>query len=352
MNKTMSGMVLTGHGGPEMLEWRSDLPMPVAGAGEVLIRVAACGLNNTDVNTRIGWYAQSGVTGEGDESWGGTPLEFPRIQGADVVGQVVSTGSNTPASLIGRRVMVDPWLRDPDDPAGLETARFLGSECDGGFAQFVRVPANAVHPVESSLSDEELATFATSYITAENMLDRAGVGSEDTVLITGASGGVGSALIQLATRRGARTMAISSAGKIGPVRSVGPDTVLNRDDADFLADLRAEAGSVGITVIADVVGGNSWPVLIGSLARGGRYVCSGAVGGYSVELDLRILYLNDLSFLGASIVPSGTFANLVGYVERGEIRPLLAAVHPLRDLAAAQRQFLARNHLGNIVVKP
>ena len=180
---------------------------------EVLIKVHACGLNNTDVNTRTAWYSRGvseSTTGEAsqtaddqDAAWGGAAITFPRIQGADVCGRVVELGEGAEAGLLGKRVLVDTWLRDWNDPLNLDKCGYFGSERDGGFADYATVDARNVHAVESDLPDAELATFATSYITAENMLNRAGVAAGDSVLIPGASGGVGSALIQLARRRGA-----------------------------------------------------------------------------------------------------------------------------------------------------
>ncbi|GMG82026.1 alcohol dehydrogenase family protein [Paralimibaculum aggregatum] len=362
MGETMRAMVLTGHGGLDRLVWHEAWPKPVAGPGEVLIRVGACGLNNTDVNTRSAWYSKgtsAPTTGgaldgaaEQDATWGGAAISFPRIQGADVCGRVAALGAGVDAGLLGRRVLVDPWLRDPEDPLDMDRAGYFGSECDGGFAEFTRVDARNVHPVESALSDAELATFATSCVTAENMLDRAAVGQDDTVLIPGASGGVGSALIQLAKRRGARTVAMCGGAKAAAVAAIGPDAVIGRAPEDLKAALRAAIGRESVTVVADVVGGAVWPQLIGAIARGGRYTCAGAIAGPVVEFDLRTFYLRDLTFTGATVVPPGTFARLVGHIERGEIRPLLAATWPLAELRAAQAAFIAKSHVGNIVVTP
>lgn len=358
--KTMRAVELTGHGGLDKLAYREDRPVPTPGPDEVLIKVHACGLNNTDVNTRTAWYSKGvseATTGgalagaaQDDAAWGGAPLTFPRIQGADVCGTVTAAGGAEGSGLIGRRVLIDPWFRDPEQPLDLDRARYFGSECDGGFADYTTAPVRNVHPVESGLSAAELATFATSYVTAENMLNRAGVAGDDVVLIPGASGGVGSALIQLAKRRGARVIALCGEAKAAAVAELGADAVLPRAPADLKAALRQATGRETVTVVADVVGGALWPQLIDVLARAGRYTCAGAIAGPIVELDLRTFYLRDLTFTGATIVPPGVFADLVGYIERGEIRPLLAETHPLKALAAAQEAFLAKRHVGNIVV--
>lgn len=357
---TMRAVVLTGHGDLDRLQFRNDRPVPVAGPGEVLIKVHACGLNNTDVNTRTAWYSK-GVSGEttgaafdsaGDEdaTWGGASIVFPRIQGADVCGTVVAAGDNADTGLIGKRVLVDTWLRDWDDPLNLQKCGYFGSECDGGFAEYTKIDQRHVHPVDSDLSDAELATFATSYVTAENMLNRADVREGDTVLIPGASGGVGSALIQLTRRRGATAIAMASTSKWDQLGPAGPDVLLPRAPEDLKAELRRHTGHETVSVVADVVGGSYWPKLIDVLARGGRYTCAGAIAGPLVKMDLRTFYLRDLTFTGATIVPPGVFAELVGYIERGEIRPLLASTWPLEGLQAAQQAFIDKKHVGNIVV--
>lgn len=359
--KTMHAMVLTGHGGFEVLEYRADWPVPVPAHNQVLVRVKACGLNNTDINTRTGWYSKGvsegtstdgGASGADDDdaSWGGAPLTFPRIQGADVAGEVVEIGEGADASLMGQRVLIDTWLRDWDDPDNLNKVGYFGSEADGGYAEYCVVDYRQVHAVQSSLSDAELATFATSYVTAENMLNRARVTAGDTVLITGASGGVGSALIQLAARRGAKTIGMAGPSKSEEVKAIGADHVIDRSPRNLCAALKDATGNDKVSVVADVVGGDIFPDLIEALERGGRYTCSGAIAGPIVSLDLRTLYLADLTFTGATVVPPGTFGDLVGYIERCEIKPLLAAKFPLEDLQKAQEMFMAKGHVGNIVV--
>lgn len=354
---TMCAMVTMGHGDMDQLVWREDWPRPEPGEGEVLIRVAACGLNNTDINTREGWYSKAvtGATGavslapaEEDPSWGGAPVSFPRIQGADACGHIVAVGDGVDPARIGERIIADCWLRDPDDLLDKSKAGYFGSERDGGFAEYTTMPARNALAVKTGLTDAELATFSCSYSTGEGMLTRAKVTSEDTVLVTGASGGVGGALVQLAKRRGARVIALASEAKQAAVAELGADRILPRAPENLRAAVRDER----ITVVADVVGGPHWPALIDVLERGGRYTCSGAIAGPIVSLDLRTLYLRDLTFTGSTVIDPEVMANLVRYIEAGEIRPALAATYPLRDLHAAQRAFIAKQHTGNIVVCP
>lgn len=355
---TMKAMVTMGHGDVDQMVLHEDWPTPSPAAGEVLIRVRACGLNNTDVNTRSGWYSKAvteRTTGgafeevnDEDPTWGGAPITFPRIQGADVCGEIVAVGEGVDAARVGERIITDGWLRNLDDPDSYDNVGYFGSECDGGFAEYTVARSNNAILVTSDLTDAELATFSCSYSTAEGMLTRANVTSADTVLVPGASGGVGGALVQLAKRRGARVIAMASEAKHADVAELGPDRILPRGPAD----LRGALGDEKITVVADVVGGEYWMTLIDILERGGRYTCSGAIAGPMVELDLRTFYLRDLTFTGSTVLTPEVTRNIVKYIEAGELKPALAATYPLEELREAQTEFIAKKHTGNIVVTP
>ncbi len=354
----MRAALLTGHGGPERLVVRDDVAVPTPGPRHVLIAVSACGVNNTDINTRVGWYGAStdGATSEpedeltvDDVGWNGA-LRFPLIQGADICGTVVGVGPDSKPSLIGRRVLVDPWIRLVDDPLDTTATGYVGSECDGGFAEFVCVPAANVHPVESGLSDVELATFPCSGATALNMLRRARVAPGDTVLITGASGGVGSLAVQIARALGARVVAIGAASKREQLHALGADVVIAREEEDLVGAVRTSAGG-SVDVIADVVGGaEQFSALLSVIRRRGRYVTAGAIAGPIVPLDLRALYLNDLELHGVTSFAPRLFADLVDLVETGAILPVLARVFPLDQIRAAQALFVAKTHVGSIVL--
>ena len=356
--KTMNAMVTMGHGDLDQMVWHEDWPCPEPGADEVLVKVGACGLNNTDVNTRSGWYskavteATSGggyeTVSEEDPTWGGAPITFPRIQGADVCGVIVAVGEGVDGARIGERIISDNWLRDPDDPTDMNKTGYFGSERHGGFAEYTTLPARNAVSVQSDLTDAELATFSCSYSTAEGMLERANVTSSDTVLVPGASGGVGGALVQLAKRRGARVIAMASESKHTEVAKLGPDMILPRAPEN----LRSALGVEKITVVADIVGGPYWPTVVDILERGGRYTCSGAIAGPIVSLDLRTLYLRDLTFTGSTVIDPRVMDNLVRYIEAGVIKPSLAAAYPLEKLHEAQAAFIAKEHTGNIVVIP
>nr|WP_202884383.1 alcohol dehydrogenase family protein [Halomonas sp. YLGW01] len=341
---TMHGIQLTGHGGPEMLEHRHDIPMPTPAPGEVLIRVAAAGVNNTDINTRLAWYSKGDGESE-DASWSGQALQFPRIQGADVCGRIVAVGDEVSAERIGERVLIEPCIREGGGQR-LDQPWYFGSECDGGFAEYTTVAARHAYRIDSEMSDVELASFPCSYSTAENMLTRARVESGERVLVTGASGGVGSAAVQLAKARGAYVIAITSAEKADMLRELGADEVVLRDD-----DLRDAIEADSIDVVVDLVAGEQWPQYLEVLRRKGRYAVSGAIAGPIVELDVRTLYLKDLSLLGCTVLEPEVFGNLVSHIEQGKIAPLVAASLPLERIGEAQALFQEKRHVGKIVLE-
>lgn len=356
---TMNAVLLEGHGGFDRLAYRTDLPVPIPGAGEVLVRVRAAAVNNTDINMRTGWYSKSvtGVTGPAglpavravaadDASWTGAKLTFPRIQGADACGQIVSTGPCVDPARIGQRVIVEPVFHL--QPAATEPATepvYFGSDCPGAFADYVCVPSINAHRITSELTDAELASFPCSYSAAENMLARTCLRAGETVLVTGASGGVGSAAVQLSRRRGGQVIALAAAEKAAEVRRLGAERVLPRD-VNLVTALTRQS----VDVVIDVVGGEQFPALLAVLRRGGRYAVAGAIAGPIVELDLRTLYLKDLRLLGCTVPEPGVFSDLVGYIERGEIRPVVARTYPLAAIADAQREFLTKRHTGKIVL--
>lgn len=348
----MRAVLLTGYGGYHRLEWRTDIPVPQSGAGEVLIRIGAAAVNNTDINTRIGWYskavaeatdagAATGIEGAGDDGWSGAAFTFPRIQGADACGHIVAVGEGVDPARIGQRVLVEPVFRG-SSPFDI---RYFGSEVDGDFADYARVPSIHAHRIESACSDVELASFPCAYATAENILTRIGLQAGERVLVTGASGGVGSAAVQLAKRRGAQVTAMAADAKAETVRGLGAHQVVPRD-----ADLDSLFGPEYFDAAVDIVGGEQFGPILNSLKRGGRYGVSGAISGPVVDLDLRTLYLKDLRLIGCTVLEPEVFPNLVGYIERGEIRPLVAAIYPITDIAAAQEAFLTKRHAGKIVL--
>ncbi|WP_238148103.1 alcohol dehydrogenase family protein [Rothia halotolerans] len=356
--KTMAAVLLTGHGGPEKLEYRTDVPVPQPRADEVLIRVEAAGINNTDINTRIGWYSKA-VRGDtnstaaagtdqaddDDASWSGAPLTFPRIQGGDVYGRIAAVGEDVDAGRVGEAVVVRNLMRHYVDRRPYECWTY-GSDCDGGFAQFAVAPSSETFAVRSDLSPAALGTISIAFTTAEGMLHRAGVGAE-RVVVTGASGGVGLAAVELAKLRGAEVIAVCSAGKSEAVRAAGADRVIDRG-----ADLVAELGARSVDAVVDLVGGQGVDALLSLLRRGGRYAIAGAIAGPLAEIDLRTVYLNDLSLFGCTFQEDEVMENVVGYINEGRLHPLVSKTYPLSEIRRAQEDFVAKRYPGKLVLIP
>lgn len=347
----MRAVLLTGHGGPEKLEYREDVPVPQPEAGEVLVEVGAAGVNNTDIWTREGAYG-SEEDPQSTSGWRREPMEFPRIQGLDIVGHIERVGENVPESRIGERVLVDFVLYSGEGEEGLVGAGIIGSERDGGFAEYVAVPAENAHQANSSLDDEELATFPTAYVTALRMLNRARVKEDETVFVTGASGGVGSALLQLARVRRARVIALVGPGKEARTRSLGAEATVTRGTTDLTDVISEAAGESPVDVVADVVGGGIFPDLLNALRPLGRYVTAGAIAGPVVQLDLRTLYLKHLELIGSTMGTREEFAELVSLLEEDRLEPLLAGTYPLSEVRCAQEDFQRKNFFGKLVLVP
>ena len=355
--KTMKAIVTAGNGGYDRLQCRV-VRLPTLEPGEVLLQVLAAGVNNTEINTRIGWYSSSVTTGteaaatteeeqatvKADGGWNeATP--FPFIQGTDCCGRIVAVAPGGDESTIGSRVLVRACMRQ----SGFESMDniWMGSDFDGAFAQFVKVPAGEVFAVDCNWSDAELGTIPCAYGTAENMVHRGNVRKGEHVLVAGASGGVGSAVVQLTKRRGATVTAIAAKTKMEHVLSIGADRVIDR-----VEDVVVSLGKNSYDVVIDNVAGPAFGGLLEVLKRGGRYVSSGAIGGPLVALDMRTFYLKDLKLIGCTAWDEPVFPNLISYIECGELRPLVAKILPLEQIADAQSEFLEKKHVGNFVLIP
>jgi NADPH:quinone reductase-like Zn-dependent oxidoreductase len=341
---TMRGVWLTGHGDMDKLETRQDIPVPVPGPRDVLVRVAAAGVNNTDINTRMAWSSKYEGASE-DASWSGQPVKFPRIQGADVCGHIIAVGREVSTDRIDERVLIEPCIREANGII-LDQPWYFGSECDGGFAEYTVVASRHAHKIESELSNVQLASFPCSYSTAENLLTRAKVKSGERVLVTGASGGVGSAAVQLAKARGANVWAVTNPIKADSVRELGADETISRD-----TDLKVTPGSNSLDVVIDLVAGDKWPQYLEALCPGGRYAVAGAIAGPLVELDVRTLYLKDLSLFGCTVLEPEVFNNLISHIEQGRVKPVVAHSFTLEEICEAQTLFMKKQHVGKIVLR-
>ncbi len=211
--RTMAAVQLVGHGGLDKLVYSQTVPVPTPAAGEVLIAITACGMNNTDVWVREGAYGTEEDAGAVSTWRRQEPtLTFPRIQGTDIVGNIVAAGEGVSPERMGQRVMVDFSIYNREDDS-LADIDYIGHGRDGGYAEYVTVPAENAHLVDTKLSDVELATFCCAYLTGEQMLERAGLKAGERLLVTGASGGVGSGIVQLGKGTGGNSLCARRAGQ-------------------------------------------------------------------------------------------------------------------------------------------
>ncbi|MDA3850632.1 MAG: zinc-binding dehydrogenase [Spirochaetaceae bacterium] len=350
----MWAMVTLGQGGYDQLQpQRMNIPKP--NTNELLIKVLAAGMNNTEINTRLGWYSDSIKDGTNqlqeetqqesqreDGGWGNaTP--FPFIQGTDCCGMVIQSGSKKYDQLLNQRVILRPCMISQTQEG---YTPWLGSDCNGAFAQYVKVPATEVFPIQTDWSDAELASIPCAYGTAENLLILSGLQKGQRIVITGASGGVGSAAVQLAKLRGCQVYGVCSSPKAQALEDLGAVAVSR--ERPILEQLDKES----VDVVLDMVGGDAFPQLLDVLKRRGRYVSSGAIGGPIVQLDLRKLYLKDIQLLGATAWHEDVFPNLISYIEGGKIKPLVWKTLAMEDMVEAQREFLKKNHIGKMVLIP
>ena len=334
--RSLSGVQLVGHGGPEMLIWRDDIPVPRPGPGEVLVRVLAAGVKLTDLNTRTGWYGQ----GEGRAAGSAGAMAFPRPQGGDLCGRVVALGADVQDVAIGAWVTCSTWQPEPTvrNPTAIAA---IGSEFDGAFAQYCVVPARHLYDVTgSSLSDIDIGAMPFACGIAFNLISRANVAVGERVLVTGASGGVGLAAVQLALLRGAEVTGQCSQPKSQAVRAAGAAVL----------DLAAKPRFRSFDVVIDVVGGDGVEDRLEALRPGGRYATLGAVGGPMIKGDLRTVYLNDLTLPGCTNQPREVFAGLVTIINTARIRPVMSKTCLLRNIGQAQADRAAGRHPGKLVL--
>jgi len=360
---TMKAMVLTGHGDVDKLEYK-DVPVPAPGAGQVLVQVTATAKNNTDRKAREGLYP----TKKGEMTsfqMGGKPtLVFPRIQGADIAGRVVAVGDGVDESRIGERGLLDFNIYANDRRDINLTPDYYGHGADGGYAEYVALPADQFHHIPNAeLADAEVASMGMcSYQTAMHMLTSANIKAGERVLVTGASGGVGTALIQLCRIMGAIPYALSKQDKAAALLELGAEAVLDRSDMDSFVDrVKAETGGKPIDAVMDLVGGEMTDVFIDTMifdmnARSTypRLSIAGASGGNISEILWTRIYLYQVQIFGVSHGTREEAEQLMAWIRGGQLKPVLHGAFRLSDLHRAEEYFVNRgsNYLGKIVIVP
>jgi NADPH:quinone reductase-like Zn-dependent oxidoreductase len=268
--------------------------------------------------------------------------DFPLIQGIDISGEVCAVGAGVDEAWIGTRVIVDPAA----EYDGGFPSHIVGSEVDGGFAQYHVCAERQLHDVTASpLTDAQLSCLPTAYGTALGMLNRAGCSTGERVLVTGASGGVGMAAVQLLLNRGCEVVARTSAAHRALIAALGVSEVSIRG-VDDVSQLRP------VDAVVDVVGGDEFAMLIDRLRDGGRMVTAGAIAGPVVAFAIRRLYLHQPTLLGSMMHTPSDFDQLTDIAVAGGVEPLVAATYPLADIAAAQARFVTKDFVGKLVLEP
>jgi len=340
----MRAAVFSEFGAPDVVSI-ADVPMPEPGPGEVRLQVAASAMNHLDVWVRRGLPIE-------------TPM--PHIGGADVAGIVDAIGDGVTGVRMEARVIVDPslscgaceWCRAGEEPLCLHY-RILGEHTQGGFAEYVVVPARNLYPVPEGYPLETAAAAPLVFLTAwRGLVSRAGLRAGESVLITGASGGVATAAVQIARHLGARIFAVTTADNVQRVRSLGADVVYDRESVDFSREIWRDTAKRGVDVIFDSVGALTWQQIVRAAARGGRIVVYGATTGPQLETDARVLFWKQASILGTTMSNRREFREVMDLVFSGAMEPVIDVVWPLTDARAAHERLERGDQFGKIVLTP
>lgn len=361
----MAAVQLTGHGGTDQLVYRDDLAVPRPGTGEVLVKVTATAKNNTDRKVREGLYSTERDDDVASFQIGGSPtLRFPRIQGADVVGRIAAVGPGVEESRIGERGLLDFNIYADERRDINLTPDYFGHGRDGGFAEYIAVPGDQFHTVANpDLADAELAVMGMcSYQTALHMLNAASVGAGEQVLVTGASGGVGTALIQLCRLLGAVPHAVSSAGKSRALMDLGAESVIDRTGvSDWPRAVEQATGGRIIDAVMDLAGGAMtnplMDVMIQRMAERRSYPrlsIAGASAGNVTEILWTRIYLYQIQVFGVSHGTRDEADQLVEWIRGGDLRPVLHGTFRLSDIHRAEDYFVGRgsDYIGKIAIVP
>lgn len=330
------------HGGPDVLRYE-DAEDPIPGPGEALIRVRACALNHLDLWQRRGMER--------------VQIPFPHISGADVAGEVVATpkGEFRP----GSRVMLQPGLSCMRCAACLdgrdnECPKYdvLGYRSNGGYAEMVKVPVQNVVTIPDAIGFVEAAAFPLAFLTAWHMLiTRAKLRAGEDVLVLGAGSGVGQAAIQIAWRHGARVFATAGTdAKLAKARQLGAYEVINHTTQDLAGKVREFTGGRGVDVVVEHVGTATWDQSLKSLSRSGRLVTCGATTGHDARLDLRVLFVRQISLLGSYMGRKAELLRAAQHFFAGELRPVIDTTFPLEQAAEAHRRLESREQFGKVVL--
>lgn len=347
MKTTMRAMRLHDVDGHGVLRLDTDVPVPTPGAGEVLLAVRACGLNQVDLLTRDGQTPQA------------PPM--PHISGTEVAGDVVAVGPGVTKWSAGDRVVVDPILSCGEcsfcqvgSTNMCLRGRVFGVQTPGGYAQYTVAPASQLLALPASLSYAEAAAVAVTGPTAWHMLRRrADIRIGEDVLIIAAGSGIGVLGMQIAAAAGARVLATAgSDDKVRQALEMGAQFAVNHRDPSWPEQIRKWTGGRGVDVVFEHVGEATWEGSLRALARGGRLVTCGAHSGPAVKINLWHLFIKEHTLIGSFAGARRDFLDIMSMVEKHKVRPVIQQVFALQDIPQAQALLGSRQVFGKLLVDP
>ena len=336
----MKAAVISEHGGPGSIQYKSDFPDPKPAAGEVLVRVRACTLNYHDIFTRRGMP--------------GIKVPMPAIMGLDFAGDIVALGSGVKDWKVGERVMIDPV--DRVGPGGL-----VGEVRPGGLAELCAVPTHHLVRLPAGVSYEDAACLPVAYGTAIRMMFTIGqIKQNDRILILGASGGVGSASVLLSKLVGAEVIACaSSAQKLERLKNIGADHVIDYTKEDFVKWVYAKYTKPhrrkfegGVDVVVNFTGGDTWVPSLKVVHRRGKVLTCGATAGFDPKEDLRYIWSFEIQVLGSNSFMREDLVQLLALIEQRRLKPIVDKELPLSQVNEAFRLIEEREVFGKVVLKP
>ena len=335
----MKALVIHEHGGVDKMRIESQFPDPVAGEGEVVLRVRACSLNYHDIFTRRG---MPGIT-----------VPLPLVMGLDVAGEVAQVGPGVDGWKVGDRVVVDPYDQS--------SAMLVGETCNGGLAELCKVHARQLIRIPDSVKFEDAAALPVAFGTAYRMLHGAGkIAAGERILVLGASGGVGVACVLLSKLAGLDVVACAgSREKMDQLKALGADDCINYSEVDFQKEVVARYGRPqrfeyinGVNVVVNFTGGDTWAKSMRCLRRGGRVLTCGATAGFDVQMDLRYVWSFELQVMGSNCWTRGDIEALLGLVESGRLSVPIDHVYSLDEGVTAMNAIENRSVMGKVVVRP
>ena len=341
----MKAIVFHEQGGIDKLRYE-EVPVPVIEPSEVLVKVKACTVNHLDIRARRDRPEVQ---------------PFPHILGSDIAGDVAEVGSEVHNVAVGDRVVLSPCIpcgRCADCLNGDENLcdfqEILGFQTNGGYAEYVKVPAQNVIPISSNLSYHDAAALPIAYLTAWHMLvTRAQIHPGDDVLILSAGSGVGSAGLQIAKLCGARVFATASTEKkLERARQMGADFAINYTQVDFSEAIHEETRERGVDIVFEHVGAATWEQSVASLAKKGRLVACGVTTGNIGQINIRQMYQKQLTLMGSALGNTSELRTIIRLAEQGKLTPIIDRLLPLQEAAEAHRIVEARENFGKMCLQP